>query len=189
MKTVIISLKLLILMTLLTGIIYPVFIWGISQVAFPLKADGTLIKRKDRIVGSELIGQKFTSKKYFHSRPSAIDYEPMPSGGSNLAPTSNKLKNVVDSIRAEYIKINELQSNADVPSDVIFSSASGIDPHISVQNAMLQVNRISKERGFDNTKRDKLIELVQKCTEEPQFGILGGERINVLILNLELDKL
>lgn len=189
MKTIIISIKLLLFMTILTGIIYPLFIWGISRVAFPVKADGSLIKLNDRITGSELIGQKFTSRKYFHSRPSAIDYEPMPSGGSNLAPTSKRLKNVVDSIRAEYSKINELPENTDIPPDAVFSSASGIDPHIGVQNAMLQVNRISNERKFDAIKHDKLIELIKKNTEEPQYGVFGGERINVLILNLELDKL
>lgn len=189
MKTLIISLKLLVFMTLLTGIVYPMFIYLIAQTIFPEKSTGSLVKVNEQVIGSELFGQKFESKKYFQSRPSAVDYQPMPSGGSNLAPTSQTLKARIDSLRQAYLVWNELPENTEVPSDAVFSSGSGIDPHISTQNAMLQVNRIVKERDFDTIKHDKLLELIKKNTEEPQFGILGEERINVLILNVELDKL
>lgn len=189
MKTLIISLKLLLFMTLLTGIVYPMFIYLIAQTIFPEKSTGSLVKVNEQVIGSELIGQKFESKRYFQSRPSAVDYQPLPSGGSNLAPTSQTLKSRIDSLRLAYIILNGLPTNTEVPPDAVFSSGSGIDPHISPQNAMLQVNRIVKERDFDTIKHDKLVELIKKNTEEPQFGILGEERINVLILNVELDKL
>lgn len=189
MKTLIISLKLLVFMTLLLGIVYPMFIYLITQIIFPVKSNGSLVKANEKVIGSELFGQKFESKKYFQSRPSAVDYQPKPSGGSNLAPTSKTLKVRIDSLRQAYIVCNELPENTEVPSDAIFSSGSGIDPHICPQNAMLQINRIVKERCFDSIKQHKLIDLIKKNTEEPQFGIFGEERINVLILNVELDKL
>jgi len=189
MKTLIISLKLIVFMTLLTGIIYPLFIYLIAKTIFPQKSEGSFVKINEKIIGSELIGQKFDSKKYFHSRPSAVDYEPMPSGGSNLSPTSKILKKKVDSLRISYIVYNELPDNTDVPTDAVFSSASGIDPHISFKNALLQSDRISKERNFDANKKIQLIELINRLTNKPQFGFLGEQRINVLCLNLELDKL
>lgn len=189
MKTIITSVKLLLLMTILTGVIYPVFIYVIAKTVFQYKAGGELIEANGKIIGSELFGQKFTSKKYFQPRPSAVDYQPMPSGGSNLAPTSLTLKNNVDSLRKSYIIFNELPENTNVPPDAIFSSASGIDPHISYENAMLQTNRIAKERNYDEKKKNQLIETVKNLTEKPQFGLFGNERINVLILNTEIDKL
>jgi potassium-transporting ATPase KdpC subunit len=189
MKTIITSIKLLLLMTLLTGIIYPVFIYVIAKIAFPYKAGGELIESNGKIIGSELFGQKFISKKYFQTRPSVVDYQPMPSSGSNLAPTNQSLKLKTDSIRLAYILFNELPENTNIPPDAIFSSASGIDPHISFDNAALQINRIAKERNYDEKKKNQLIELVKNHTEKPQFGLFGNERINVLILNLEIDKL
>ena len=189
MKTLIISLKLLVFMTLLTGIVYPMFIYLIAQTIFPEKSTGSLVKVNEQVIGSELFGQKFESKRYFQSRPSAVDYQPMPSGGSNLAPTSQTLKARIDSLRQAYLVWNELPENTEVPSDAIFSSGSGIDPHISPQNTMLQVNRITKERSFDSNQKLQLEELINRITEKPQFGFLGEPRINVLILNVELDKL
>lgn len=189
MKMIFISIKFLLVMTILTGIMYPVFIIGIAKIVFPEKSSGSFIEVNGNIIGSELIAQKFDSSIYFHPRPSAIDYQPMPSGASNLGPTSNKLKNISDSLKKSFIEINLLPKNIDVPPDAIFSSGSGIDPHISPENAMLQVDRISKKRNFDEPKKKKLIELVKKLTEKPQFGFLGKSRINVLVLNLELDKL
>jgi len=189
MKTLIISLKLLVFMTLLTGIVYPVFIYLVAKTIFPQKSEGSFVKVNEKIIGSELVGQKFTSKKYFQSRPSAVDFQPMPSGGSNLAPTSQTLKNTVDSLRRAYIVFNELSENTDVPPDAVFSSASGIDPHISPVNALLQSDRVSKERNFNLNKKKELLELIKRLTENPQYGFLGEERINVLYLNLELDKL
>jgi potassium-transporting ATPase KdpC subunit len=189
MKTIITSLKLLVFMTILTGIVYPLFVFFVAKTIFPQKSEGGFVKVDKKIIGSELFGQKFISKKYFQSRPSAIDYQPIPSGGSNLAPTSQTLKHMVDSLKQSYIIFNELPASTVVPPDAIFSSASGIDPHISQANALLQSNRISKERNFDESKRNKLIDLINKYTEKRQFGLLGEERINVLNLNIELDKL
>ncbi|HEY5535651.1 MAG TPA: potassium-transporting ATPase subunit KdpC [Ignavibacteria bacterium] len=189
MKTIITALKLLLFMTLLTGIIYPLFIFLIAKTVFPQKSEGSFVKVDDKIIGSELFGQKFESKKYFQSRPSAVDYQPMPSGGSNLAPTSQSLKSKVDSLRQAYIIFNELPVNTDVPSDAVFSSASGIDPHISPVNALLQSDRVSKERNFDTNRKKQLADLIKRLTEGPQFGFLGEPRINVLNLNLALDKL
>ena len=189
MKTLIISLKLLVFMTLLTGIVYPLFIYLVAKTVFPQMSEGSFVKINEKIIGSELFGQKFSAKRYFQSRPSAVDYQPMPSGGSNLAPTSQTLKSKIDSLRQAYIVFNGLPENTDVPSDAVFSSASGIDPHISPVNALLQSGRISKERNYDGNKKKQLTELINRLTEEPQYGFLGEPRLNVLKLNLELDKL
>ena len=176
-------------MTILTGIVYPVFVYLIAKTIFPEKSTGSFVKINEKIIGSELMGQNFESKKYFKSRPSAVDYQPMPSGGSNLAPTSQILKARIDSLRDAYIVWNELPENTDVPPDAVFSSGSGIDPHISPINALLQSERISKERNFDVNKRKQLIDLINRLTENPQYGFLGEPRINVLKINIDLDKL
>ena len=189
MKTIITAFKLVLFMTLLTGIIYPVFIYLVAKTVFPQKSEGSFVKVNDKIIGSELLGQKFESKKYFQSRPSAINYQPMPSGASNLAPTSQSLKSNVDSLRKAYILLNGLPENTEVPPDAVFASGSGIDPHISPANALLQATRISKERNFDETKKNQLFDLINTYTEKPQFGFLGDSRINVFNLNIELDKL
>lgn len=189
MKTIIISLKLLILMTILTGLVYPFFIFGIAKIIFQQKSEGSFIIKDGKIAGSELIAQKFESEKYFQPRPSAVGYQPMPSGASNLGPTSQKLKDISDSLRKAFITRNNLPENTDVPADAIFASGSGIDPHISVENAMLQSGRIARARSFDSEKIHKLNEFINKNTENPFLGFIGEKRINVLLLNLELDKL
>jgi potassium-transporting ATPase KdpC subunit len=176
-------------MTVLTGIVYPIFIFGIGKIAFPEKSSGSFIEVNGNIIGSKLIAQKFDSSIYFQSRPSAIGYQPMPSGASNLGPTSNKLKENSDSLKNAFIIKNLLPENTNVPTDAVFSSGSGIDPHISPVNALLQSERISKERNFDANKKKQLTELINKLTEKPQFGFLGETRINVLFLNIQLDKL
>jgi K+-transporting ATPase ATPase C chain len=188
-KIIITSIKFLLLMTIVTGIVYPFFIFGIAKIFFPVKSNGSLIEVNQMIIGSELIAQKFDSSIYFQSRPSAIDYQPMPSGASNFGPTSRKLKDISDSLRKAYLKKNMLSENTKIPSDAIFSSGSGIDPHISPENAMLQIDRISKNRGFDDKRKNELKNLIDRLAEKPQFGFLGESRINVLFLNLELDKL
>jgi potassium-transporting ATPase KdpC subunit len=189
MKIIIVSIKFLLLMTLLTGIVYPIFIFGIAKIVFPGKSSGSFIELNGNIIGSELIAQKFESAVYFQSRPSAIDYQPMPSGASNFGPTSRKLKDISDSLKKSYIKKNNLPENINVPTDAVFTSGSGIDPHISPENAMLQIDRIANERGFNENKKKELKNLIKKLGENPQFGFLGESRINVLVLNLELDKL
>jgi len=189
MKTFIISIKAIIFFTILTGIIYPLFIFGIGKIFFSSQINGSLITKNSKVIGSELIGQKFDSTIYFHSRPSFVNYEPTPSSGSNLGPTSSVLKHIVDSLRKSYVDYNGLAANADVPPDAIFSSASGIDPHISYENASLQIDRIMKARGFNSDKKNKLTELVKNMIENPKYGFLGEPVINVVKLNIELDKL
>ncbi len=189
-KNLIISFKLLLFLTIITGVIYPLAVTLISSLFFSSKSEGSMIKTPDgKITGSELIGQEFDSLKYFMSRPSAISYNPMPSGASNWGPTSDTLKKTIDARRKDYIKINMLPEGTHVPEDAVFSSASGVDPHISVENALIQSKRIVIVRKFDKNRSDKLMELINRLIEKPQFGILGEERINVLILNIELDKL
>lgn len=189
MKTIIISLKIFLFFTLLTGIIYPLLITGIAQVLFPAKANGSLIVTDNKIIGSELIGQQFDTSIYFTSRPSAISYNPLPSGGSNYGLTNTKLKNLVTERKKQFIAFNQLDTLLTIPSEMLFASASGLDPHISPEAALLQVNRIASARHFDDSHKRRLLERIKDLTEMPQFFCLGEDRINVLILNLELNKL
>ena len=189
MKTLIIALKIFLLLTVLTGIVYPLLVTGIAQVLYPEKANGSLIIKDNKTIGSELIGQQFDSTIYFSSRPSAVFYNPLPSGGSNFGVTSQKLKQQVEDRKLQFIEFNELESNIEIPSEMLFASASGLDPHISVQAALLQVNRIVKARNFNETKKQKLLESIINCTEEPQLMVFGNTRVNVLLLNLEIDNI
>ena len=188
MKTLFISLKIFLFFTILTGVIYPLFVTGIAQLTMPAKANGSLILKNNHTIGSELIGQRFDSAIYFSSRPSAISYNPLPSGGSNFGLTNAKLKHAVDSLKNRFVVFNQLDANTTIPSEMLFASASGLDPHISQKAALLQVNRIAKARGLSLDRKQKLIQSVKTMTEAPQFLLLGEERVNVLILNLELDK-
>lgn len=183
MKNLIISLRLITLLTLLTGIAYPFLMTMIGESAFPNMSRGSLIQYDSQIVGSRLIGQKFTQDKYFWGRPSAIDYNPLPSGGSNLGPTSKKL---VD-LAGEQTK--KFSGSPSVPQDLIFASASGLDPHISIEAAFTQIERVLKARGWDESKKDALRMLIREHTAPRQLGFLGEKRVNVLELNLVLDKL
>jgi len=190
MKTqLIISIKIFALFTVLCGIAYPLLITGIAQVAFPEKANGSLIVQDKKVIGSELIGQKFDSEIYFWSRPSATDYSSMPSGGSNLGPTSSKLMQLVADRAAQFVEFNQLSASENIPSEMLYASASGLDPHISPKAAFLQVDRIVKVRSLDDSKKQKLLKVISELSEAPQFSFLGENRINVLDLNLELDKL
>lgn len=189
MKTLMISLKIFLFFTILTGIIYPIAVTGISQAVFPHKANGSLIVRNNKIIGSELIGQQFDSTIYFSSRPSAISYNPLPSGGSNLGPTSLKLKKLVEERRSHFLSFNNLDSVKLIPSEMLFASASGLDPHISSKAALLQVDRIVLTRGYNEMQKRQLVRLINSMTEYLQFFCLGEKRINTLLLNLELDKI
>ncbi len=190
MKTqTIIAMKLLLAMTVLTGVIYPFFMTGVAQLIFPAKANGSLITKDNRIVGSVLIGQKFDSSIYFWSRPSAIEYNPIPSGASNLGPISNKLKKLVAERRKLFAVKNSVTDSSGIPKEMIFASASGLDPDISPEAALLQVDRIVKARHLDNNMKQKLLQRINDLTQLPQFLILGEPRINVLLLNIELDRL
>lgn len=190
MKTqTIITLKFLLVMTILTGIIYPLLMTGLAQLGFPSKANGSLIMKDGKIIGSELIGQKFDSTIYFWSRPSAIGYNPIPSGASNYGPTSDTLKKQVTARRILFAKMNSLSDPLSTPKEMIFVSGSGLDPHISPEAASMQVERIAKARNFNDSQKEILVKKIKDLTLSPQFFCLGETRINVLSLNLELDKI
>lgn len=189
MKTILISLRVFLVMTVLTGIAYPLFITAIGQSLFHRKANGSLIRKDGKVIGSELIGQTYDSTRYFWSRPSAIEYNPVPSGGSNLGPTSKKLKDQVDIRKQEFVAANNLKGTDQIPAEMVFASGSGLDPHISVRAALLQVNRIARVRNFNASQKQSLLDLIAEKTESPQFMLLGEQRINVLMLNLDLDKI
>jgi potassium-transporting ATPase KdpC subunit len=189
MKTLIISIKIFLFFTVLTGIIYPLFVTGIAQIVFPAKANGSLIVKNKQVIGSELIGQQFDSSIYFSSRPSVVSYNPLPSGGSNYGLTNTKLKALVTERRRGFIAFNQLDSLTEIPSEMLFASASGLDPHISPKAASLQIDRIAKARNFTAEQKQKLVECVKANTEAPQFFFLGESRINVLMLNLGLDRI
>jgi K+-transporting ATPase ATPase C chain len=168
--------------------LYPLVVWGIAQVAFHDKANGSLIIEKDGTVrGSKLLGQNFTAEKYFHPRPSAAGngYDAANSSGSNLGPTSQKLNDAIKDRVAAYRKENGLPDSEAVPADAVTASGSGLDPHISVRNAELQVARITKARGLSEPK---VRELIVKSTDQPDLGVLGDAGVNVLRLNLALDN-
>ncbi len=184
-----ISIKYLLAITLITGLIYPLFISLISVILFPHKASGSLIEEDGIVIGSKLIGQKFETDKYFWSRPSAIDYNPAPSSGTNLAPTSERLKQIFLKRKKDFAEKNFLKNPELIPNEMLFASASGVDPHISPASAMLQVERIAKARNFDRAKKEKIIGLINSLTESPQFGVWGNSVVNILLLNLALDKM
>lgn len=167
--------------------LYPLVVYGIAQVAFPHKANGSLIVATDGTVrGSELLGQNFTAAKYFHPRPSAAGngYDAANSSGSNLGPTSQKLNDTIKERIAAYRMENSLSESNAIPADAVTASSSGLDPHISVNNAELQVARVAKARGLG---AENVHELIQQNTETADFGVLGEPGVNVLKLNLALD--
>ena len=188
-KQVLISVKILLLLSLLTGIIYPLFITGLAKLLFKYKADGSIIRINKQPVGSSLIGQAFDSSIYFWSRPSVHNYDPLPSGGSNLSLTNEGLRIQVLEREKNFLRTNDLKFGTIVPSEMLFNSGSGLDPHISSEAAFLQVDRIVKSRNFSTNQREELLTLISGCTEKPQYYLFGEERINVLLLNLELDKI
>lgn len=189
MKHLSTALRLLLVMTILTGIIYPLFITGLGKALFPHQANGSLIMVDGKIKGSELVGQKFVSPRYFWSRPSAIDYNPMPSGGTNLGPTSVALKDAVQQGRLKMISTDGRSSFVNLPKDMLFASGSGVDPHISPEAARLQINRVANARGFTADQRERLAGLVDRFIEAAQWGIFGELRVNVLLLNMAVDRL
>ena len=169
--------------TLLLGIVYPFMVTALAQLLFPKQANGGLITVNGKIVGSRLIGQPFSSPGYFHSRPSAAGngYDASNSGGSNLGPTNKML---VDRMTGDMQKAQAENPNALVPMDLVTTSGSGLDPHISPEAAAFQIPRIARERGMGEADVSALID---KYTEGRQLGFLGEPRVNVLELNLDLD--
>src|ERR1051325_956902 len=169
-----------VILALVCCALYPLAVWAIAQIAFPTKANGSLILDKDGTVrGSRLLGQNFTAEKYFRPRPSAAGngYDAANSGASNLGPTSQKLRDSIAQNVADFRLQNGLASNAPVPADAVTASASGLDPHISLENAGLQAPRVAKARGLPI---EKVRSLIQQHTDSPDFGFLGDPGVNVL---------
>jgi K+-transporting ATPase ATPase C chain len=189
MKHIFITVRILFFLTILTGFIYPALVTGIAWLFFREKSNGSIIYKNNDPVGSVLIGQRFDTSIYFTSRPSSTGYNSLPSGGSNYGLTNVKLKKNTDERIANFRIFNMLDSMTDVPAEMVFSSASGLDPHISVKAALMQVNRIALTRKFSDLQKKSVYELIKKHTEPPQFRFMGEERINVLLLNLDLDKI
>jgi potassium-transporting ATPase KdpC subunit len=184
-KETITALKVFIILSILVGLIYPLAITLIAKVTMPNKANGSLITQNGKILGSKLIGQTFTKPEYFNSRPSAVDYDASGSGGSNLGPSSKKLMDEVAKRVAQARTENNIPANKPVPADMTLTSASGLDPHISVENALLQVSRISKIRHIPESE---LKQLIKQNTDPDFMGIWGQSGVNVLKLNLALDN-
>jgi K+-transporting ATPase ATPase C chain len=190
------AIVLVVALTLITGIVYPFAMTGIAKIAFQYRAQGSLVERDGKVVGSALIGQEFTSEGYFHGRPSATTapdpsdstktvpapYNAANSGGSNLGPTS---KSLLERVQGDIEKLKQENPSARVPADLVTTSGSGLDPHISPEAALFQVPRIAKAR---NLPEDRVRRLVEDQTEGRFLGLLGEPRVNVLALNLALDR-
>jgi potassium-transporting ATPase KdpC subunit len=191
------AIVVLLALTLITGLVYPLAMTGIAEVIFPRQAQGSLIERDGKVIGSALIGQVFTSDKYFHGRPSATTapdpkdatktipapYNAANSGGSNLGPSNKAL---IDRVQGDIEALKKENPAAPVPADLVTTSASGLDPHISPEAALFQVPRIAKAR---NLPEDRIRQLVEDNTEGRFLGLLGEPRVNVLLLNLALDRI
>ncbi len=183
MKNFVTAVLMTMAMTVLLGLLYPLAVTGIAQLLFPAQANGSLIKNEaGEVIGSELIGQAFTSAAYFHGRLSAVSYDGAASGGSNLGPTSAKL---MDRIKADAEKRQAENPQANVPAELVTTSASGLDPHLSPAAAEFQIPRVAEARKQSIAN---IHAVVQQCTEARQWGLLGEPRVNVLRLNLALDK-
>ncbi|MBV8709140.1 MAG: potassium-transporting ATPase subunit KdpC [Acidobacteriaceae bacterium] len=181
------ALRMTILLTVLTGFLYPGVVTALCQVLFRNQANGSLVKINGQVIGSSLLGQNFTKPEYFHGRPSAAGndgYDPTASGGSNLGPTSQKLYDRVKASADQFRKENPAFSGS-IPADALTASGSGLDPHISIANAQAQVARVAQARGANP---DIIRKLVDAGTESRDLGFLGESRINVLKLNLALDQ-
>lgn len=185
MKTLRTCLFVFVITVILTGLIYPAFITIIAQTAFRDKAQGSIIRSGGKVVGSYLIAQKFDKSKYFWPRPSAVDYNPMPSGGSNLSATSKVLRETIDKRKRSLLASDRSKKEAQIPSDMLYASGSGLDPHISPASALFQSDRVAKARHIE---KKKLIGLINKATEKRDLLIFGEPRVNVLKLNMLLDS-
>ena len=179
-----ISVLMTIATTVLLGLIYPLVVTGLAQVIFPHKANGQLIVKDGRVIGSSIIGQGFSGPQYFHSRPSAAGngYDAANSGGSNFGPTNQKL---LDRVKTDVTAAQAENPDAPVPIDMVTTSASGVDPHITPANADFQLPGVANARGITV---DQLRTIIAKHTEAREFGMLGEARVNVLELNLDLDQ-
>ena len=186
MKSLIAAFRMILVMTLLTGIIYPLAMFGASQLLFPYEANGSLVYHDGKLIGSDLIAQKFTAPQYFWPRPSAVDYIPLPSSGTNLAPTSQAL---LDQITARRAMLDSLQPGVKPPDEMLLASGSGLDPHISPESAEYQIDRVARARDLSPDQLAHLQQLVKNSIEPYSAGFIGKPRINVLKLNISVDSL
>ena len=188
MKNFFVSLKLILAFTVILGLGYPAFIWSVGHIFHSHQAEGSLLIENGTVKGSSLIAQKFLQPRYFWPRPSAPNYNALPSGGSNLFWGSSTLADGVET-RARYLRAaHKLQDDASIPPELLFASASGLDPHISLEAALFQAKRVAKARGLDGSQHAVMNNLILSHIEPRTFGFLGQERINVLLLNLGLDR-
>ena len=176
---------MLLIFTVITGVIYPLVVTGIAQVVFPQQANGSLIVKDGKAVGSELIGQQFDDPSYFWGRPSAANYNAAASSGSNYGPLNPALRDMVQT-RIDALKAADPDNTLPIPVDLVTASGSGLDPHISVASALYQVHRVATARGLNEAD---VVALVNQYTEGRQFGFLGEPRVNVLLLNIALDEI
>lgn len=186
MKTFIIAAKLIAVMTLVTGVVYPLLMLGAAQMLFPHQANGSLIYVDGRLIGSELLAQEFTDSTYFWPRPSGIGYNPQPSSGTNLGPTSKTLKDQIGTRRA---LLTESSGGAEPPDDLLLASGSGLDPHISPEAARFQTERVARARALSSEQSAQLRDLVEGRVESRNLGFIGQPRVNVFLLNLAIDSL
>ena len=177
------ALVMTLLFALLLGLAYPLAMTGIGQALFPSQANGSLVRENGRVIGSTIVGQAFTSERYFHSRPSAAGegYDGLASSGSNLGPTSQAL---ADRVKGDVARLSETAPGLNVPPDLVTTSASGLDPHISPEAALYQVDRIARVRSLDRAAVRKLVE---QTVETPFLGVFGEPRVNLFKLNRRLD--
>ena len=180
------ALMMLVILTAITGVLYPLLVTGVAQLVFPWQANGSLLGEEGAPVGSALLGQANDDPRYFWPRPSATGYDALPSGGSNLAPTSVDLAAAVRQRTTDFRAANSLAADAAIPTEMLFASGSGLDPHISPDAARLQVGRVAAARGLDPSQ---LLALVEARVERPQLGLLGQPRVNILLLNRALDEI
>jgi len=183
-KTLVIAVRMLLVLSIVTGLIYPLVITGLAQAMFSAQAKGSMIEVEGRKIGSHLIGQSFSSGRYFWPRPSAVAYNPLPSGGSNLGSTSAAMS---DTVSARAARLGA--PAGEIPADLLLASGSGLDPDISPEAAFFQVRRVLTGRGRGDNDTAQVRALIQRMTQPPLLGMLGEPRVNVLRLNLALDSL
>lgn len=178
------AIRLFLFLTVLTGLVYPLIVTAVAKMFFQRLASGDIVVQNGAIIGAHQLAQKFVSDKYFWGRPSSVDYNPLPSGGSNLGPTSAALKKIVEE-RASAIR--KVHSSESVPPQLLFASASGLDPDISPETALFQLDRVVRARGLSEEQKRQLIDLIRSSVQKPDLGFLGESRVNVLEINMGLD--
>lgn len=184
-----VAFRLFILLTILTGVVYPLVMTLVSQIFWHDHANGTFISYQERIIGSRFIGQQFNDQKYFWSRPSSVDYKLMPAGASNLGPRNKELKEQVEKRAAKIAEVHTGSTLATIPSDLLYTSGSGIDPHITMEAALFQLDRVVKARSFTQEQKEHIQDLLTILAKKHYDKLLVGQYVNVLDLNIALDEM